>query len=97
MFIIFLRFSDNRDKASEFMDGHNQWLQRGFDNGIFLLAGSIAPAQGGAILAGNISAIDLEQLINEDPFVNNAVVEAEITEISPAKTIDDLSFLLDQN
>ena len=37
MFVVLLRFSDNKDQASEFMEGHNAWIKRGFDDGVFLL------------------------------------------------------------
>ncbi len=47
MFIVLLKFADNKAKAGELMDGHNAWLARGFDDGVFLLAGSLAGGQGG--------------------------------------------------
>ena len=31
MFIVLLKFSDNKGKASQFMEGHNEWIKRGFD------------------------------------------------------------------
>ena len=41
MYITFLTFSDNKVRAGQFMDGHNAWLKRGFDDGVFLRAGSL--------------------------------------------------------
>ena len=32
MFIVFLRFSDNKGNAGQFMEGHKEWLKRGFDD-----------------------------------------------------------------
>ena len=43
MHIIFLKFSANKSQASELMDAHKAWLKRGFDDGVFLLAGSLEP------------------------------------------------------
>lgn len=43
MFIVILKFSDNKRQAGEFMEGHNGWIKRGFDDGVFLLAGSLQP------------------------------------------------------
>ena len=43
MFIVLLKFSDNKAKAGQFMDSHKAWLKRGFDDGVFLLAGSLKP------------------------------------------------------
>ncbi|MFD0854990.1 hypothetical protein ACFQ07_22305, partial [Actinomadura adrarensis] len=51
MYMILLRFSVNRDKAPERMAGHQDWIRRGMDDGVFLLVGGIRPGQGGAVLA----------------------------------------------
>ena len=93
MFIVFLRFSDNKGKAGEFMDGHKSWLDRGFEDGVFVFAGSIQPAAGGAILANDSSLADLEKRVKDDPFVSENVVEAEIIEITPSRTDHRLDFL----
>jgi len=90
MFIILLTFSDKKAQAGQFMDGHNQWLQRGFNDGVFLMAGSLQPNRGGGILAYNTSAQMLETRVNEDPFVQHNVVKAEILEITPAKVDERL-------
>jgi len=95
MFIVFLRFADNKSQAGQFMDGHNAWIQRGFDDGVFLLVGSLQPNLGGAIVAHNSSLAQLEARVNEDPFVAQHVVSAEIVEISPARAEERLGFLLD--
>jgi len=94
MFIVLLTFSDNKEHASEFMEGHNEWLKRGFDDGVFLLAGSLQPSLGGGIVAHNTSLNDLQNRVNDDPFVAQKVVSAEIHEITPAKADERLQFLV---
>jgi uncharacterized protein YciI len=94
MFVVLLRLSRNRSRAGELMDGHNQWLKHGFDDGVFLLAGSLRPNLGGAIIAHNTALADLERRVNEDPFVAEGVVSAEILEIAPSKAAEPLEFLL---
>lgn len=93
MFIVTLKFSENKDKAGQLMDAHKAWIKRGFDEGIFVLVGSLQPNLGGGILAYGTSLSDLENRIKEDPFVAENVVTAEILEISPAKTDERLEFL----
>lgn len=93
MFIILLKFSSNKGKAGEFMDGHNTWIRRGFDDGVFLLTGTIQPKLGGGILAHNTTLAALQDRVNEDPFVAEGVVSAEIIEITPGKTDERLAFL----
>ncbi|YBV97853.1 YciI family protein [Phyllobacteriaceae bacterium JZ32] len=93
MFIIFLRFSDSRAQAGQFMEGHNAWLKQGFDSGIFVLAGSLQPDAGGAILAHNIDRDGLDTLLQKDPFVAERVVSAEIHEVTPGRIDERLVFL----
>lgn len=94
MFVIVLKFSDNKSAAGQWMDGHNAWLKQGFDDGVFLLAGSLQPQQGGAIIANGTTRQDLDDRVASDPFVEQGVVSAEILEISPAKAAEPLQFLL---
>lgn len=93
MFLVLLKFSTNKDGAGRLTDGHKEWIKRGFDDGVFLLAGSLQPRLGGAIIAHQTSLSDLQRLVNEDPFVAENVVTAEILEISPSMTDERLRFL----
>lgn len=95
MYVLLLKFGDDKARAGELMDGHNAWLARGFDDGVFLLAGSLAAGQGGAIFAHGEARADLERRVAEDPFVSGNVVRAEIVEIAPGKADERLQFLLD--
>ncbi len=95
MFVVLLRFSDNKGKASQVMEGHKEWIKRGFDDGVFLLVGSVQPNLGGGIVAHNTSLLDLQSRVNHDPFVVENVVNAEILEIVPSKADARLNFLLD--
>ncbi|WP_265517038.1 YciI family protein [Nitratireductor luteus] len=94
MFVILLKFSDNKAHAAQFMEGHKAWIQRGVEDGIFLLVGSLQPNAGGVILAHGTALAELEMRVREDPFVEENVVSAEILEITPNRTDDRLSFLM---
>jgi uncharacterized protein YciI len=94
MFIVLLKFSDNKGKASQFMEGHKEWIKRGFDDGVFLLVGSLQPNLGGGIVAHNTSLPDLQGRVDTDPFVAEKVVKAEILEITPSRADARLNFLL---
>jgi len=93
MFIILLKFSDNKDRANALMDGHKAWIQRGFEEGVFLLSGSLRPEGGGAILAQEQTLAALRARVSNDPFVAENVVRAEIIEIAPSRTAAALDFL----
>lgn len=95
MFIVLLKFSGNKGQAGQLMDGHNEWIKRGFDDGVFLMVGSLQPNLGGGIVAHNTTLPDLQSRVSNDPFVVENVVSAEIIEITPAKADERLKFLLD--
>ena len=94
MYIVFLTFSANKSRAGQFMDGHKAWVKRGFDDGVFLLAGSLEPGLGGGILVHNTSLADLQRRVNDDPFVAEDVVKAEIFELDPGRADERLQFLV---
>ena len=95
MFIILLKFSDNKPQAGQYMAGHKSWLQAGFDDGVFLASGSLQPNQGGGIIAHNTSLPELEGRMKKDPFVEHNIVTAQITELDISKTDQRLAFLLE--
>ncbi len=95
MFIITLKLSNNKAQASQFMEGHNQWIDQGVNDGVFLLVGSLQPNLGGVVVAHNTSLSELETRVNNDPFVVEDIVSVEIIEVTPTKTDKRLSFLVE--
>lgn len=95
MFVVLLKFSDNKSLAGQFMDSHNEWIKKGFEDGVFMLVGGLQPNLGGALVAHNTSRSDLQNRVNDDPFVAENVVTADILEITPVKTDERLNFLID--
>ena len=93
MYIVLLRFSANKSQATAHMAGHREWLQKGIADGVFLLAGSIRPGLGGAILAAGPSPEALQARIDQDPFVVHDIVKAEIIDVDPNHTAEGLALL----
>jgi uncharacterized protein YciI len=93
MFVVFLRFAQNRHLAGEHVDGHNAWIRRGVDDGVFLMVGSISAGRGGAILAHGVARGDLENRLQADPFVAAQIVAPEIVEIEPSLVDHRLAFV----
>jgi uncharacterized protein YciI len=94
MFVVLLKFSGNKGLAAQFLEDHKAWLKRGFDEGVFLLSGSLQPNLGGGIFAHNTSLPDLQSRLNADPFVANGVASPEIHEIAPSRADERLKFVL---
>jgi uncharacterized protein YciI len=94
MFVVLLKFSSNKARAGQYMDGHKDWIKRGFDDGVFLLVGNLQPGLGGGIVAHNTSLADLQSRVDDDPFVAQGVVSADIVEIAPSRADARLQFLV---
>lgn len=95
MLFIELTFSENKALAKDYMAAHNDWLQKSFDDGVFLMSGSLASGQGGVILAKG-SLNELQARVASDPFVEHGIVRAELKEFSVGKCHSSLADLIDQ-
>lgn len=93
MFVVLLKFSDNKTAAPEHMAAHNSWIAQGFTDGVFQCVGSLRPATGGAVLVHGESREALEARVRADPFVIHDVVTADIQEIELKRTVSALDFL----
>lgn len=94
MFVVLLKFSQHKSRAAELMKGHNDWIKRGFDDGVFVMTGSLQPNRGGVVVAHNTSLDDLRARVDADPFVARNVVEPEILEIAPSRADPRLGFIV---
>ena len=93
MHIVFLKFGPNRSQAGQWMAEHNQWIQAGINDGVFLMAGSLDSAQGGAVLAVRLTKEELASRVQQDPFVAHGVVVPEIHGIAPARMTEGFAAL----
>lgn len=93
MYIVMLTFAKQKAKAKEYIAAHNAWLEQGFAEGVFLLAGSLEAQRGGMVIAHNTTRAALEARVAQDPFVIHSVVEADILHVTPSKVAPLLSAL----
>lgn len=96
MFFVFLKFSSKKDQAPRHMAEHKRWIEQGFEEGVFLVTGSLSGNQGGIVVAHNTTREALEARIALDPFVAEDVVKAEIAQVLPHRADERLRFLLQQ-
>lgn len=94
MYIVLLKFTTERGRAATHLESHKQWIQEGFSDGVFLLAGSLAGGQGGVVLAHDEEPDKLNVRVQRDPFVAEGVVTAEVIELAPAVVDKRLRFLM---
>lgn len=96
MYIVFLRFSQNRAQAGQWMAEHNKWLADGFASGDFIIAGSLENSQGGLLVVRDMEQSALLEKVRQDPFVMHGVVAAEVHGFKPSRLAEGLDALVAQ-
>ena len=89
MFILSLTYLTDNENVDQFLPGHNDFLQKYYDNGLFICSGPKIPRNGGVILCRAKSLQDVRELIEEDPFKTNGIAKYEITEFRVADCLPD--------
>src|SRR5690606_3273226 len=93
LFIVYLRFGTQKDRTTEFMAEHVEWIRSGMDDGVFLCAGTLPHGEGGVLLAYGLAQETLEQRLTKDPFVEHDVVTVEVVPISVGLMQEKAAFL----
>ncbi|HEY4074321.1 MAG TPA: YciI family protein [Herbaspirillum sp.] len=91
MFIISFTYTKSASEIDPLLTAHRQYLQEHFASGVFLMSGRKVPRSGGIILTDAIDRVDLEAIMQEDPYFIGDVATYEITEFVPSMTAELLS------
>ena len=91
--IVTLTYTAPLDDIDRHMAAHVAWLTRGFDEGLFLLAGRQVPRTGGAILIRGHKP-EVAALAASDPFVTAGVATAAVTELAVSFAADAVADLI---
>ena len=95
MFIINLTYKTQLDKIDQYLNEHIDFLNEQYELGNFIVSGRKIPRTGGIILSKASSKLELEKIIEKDPFKVNELADYEITEFIPSKTSEELKFLIE--
>ncbi|ASU33345.1 YciI family protein [Mucilaginibacter xinganensis] len=94
MFIINLTYIVPLEELDQHMAEHVSYLDKYYEEGIFVASGRKVPRNGGIILALADSKDTIEQIIKEDPFYIHELAEFDITEFLTSKYHPHLKNLL---
>ncbi len=90
--LILLEYVRPLGEVDALMEAHVAFLERGFAEGVFLVAGRREPRTGGVILCRGI-AEDIEALAQTDPFVTSGVATVEVVEFKAGFAVDAIARL----
>jgi uncharacterized protein YciI len=95
MFIINITYKAQLEKIDQHLDEHVRFLDEQYELGNFLASGRKIPRTGGIILSIMDAKVDLEKIIEKDPFFINRLADYELIEFIPSKTSEELKFLIE--
>src|SRR5262245_17331336 len=90
MFVIELVYKADLSQIDARMKAHMQFLKKYYAAGHFLVSGRKIPREGGIILAVGASRQEIEQIIQEDPFVQHGLAEFRIIEFRASQRAEDM-------
>ncbi|MGL3607089.1 YciI family protein [Rhizobium sp. G187] len=94
MFILSLTYVKPAEEADRLMQPHMDWVNAGYDSGLFLASGRKNPRTGGVILARGDRG-EIEAYVAADPFIMEGVAVCEVTEVAVTRTAAGLEGLKD--
>ncbi len=94
MFIINLHYIVPLDELDGHMAAHVKYLKKYYAKNVFVASGRKVPRTGGIILALAKSKEEIEEIIQEDPFILHQVATYTIIEFLTSQSHPDLKSLL---
>lgn len=95
MFLIILKYVRPLNEIDQAVADHRSFLERHYANGHFLLSGRNEPRTGGVILVKAKNREEVEDLLRQDPYLQEGLAKYEIIEFVPSMAAAELEALVD--
>jgi len=93
-YVIVLTYIKPLEEIDRHIADHVQWLNQGYEAGVFLASGRRVPRVGGVILARGESIEDLQLRLSRDPFQQPGLASCEIIPFEASKCAQMLQGIL---
>ncbi|MEE9098473.1 YciI family protein [Pseudarthrobacter phenanthrenivorans] len=94
MYVVSLTYRVPQEIVDFHNDAHIAWLQKAFDDGVFIAAGRKIPRTGGLLLS-QAERETLDASLALDPFYTNGVADFEVLEFHAGRVAPGFENLLD--
>jgi uncharacterized protein YciI len=91
--LLLLSYARPLEEVDAQMKAHVAWIERGFAEGVFVVAGRQEPRTGGVIVVRGRRA-EAEALAATDPFVASGVATVAVIQFNASFAIDPIAELL---
>lgn len=85
MFVIKLTYKKPLQIVDQHLIEHRNYLEEGYKNDFFVVSGPQNPRTGGIIISQLENRVQLEEILQQDPFIRENIAEYELIEFSPVK------------
>jgi uncharacterized protein YciI len=85
MFLLLSRYLKPVAEIDRVLPAHREFLDRYYENGLFIVSGPQEPRTGGVILTRDATRAEIDAALAQDPFVREGVSEYEIVEFKVTK------------
>ena len=93
MFVIELIYTADLSAIDAHMAAHVKFLKKYYKSGNFLISGRKIPRDGGIIVATGRSRLEIEAIVQEDPFVVHQLADFRIVEFRASQRAEGLEDL----
>lgn len=93
MFIISLTYKMPLDEVDKHLPAHVSFLNDQYASGHFIASGRKVPRTGGIILSNMQSRDALNEVLQNDPFMQYGVADYDIVEFVPSMVSEEMGFL----
>ena len=90
MFVIELVYKADLAEIDAHMAAHVRFLKKYYAAGNFLVSGRKVPRDGGIIVAVGKSRLEIQAIIEEDPFHAHGLADFRIVEFRASQRADDI-------
>jgi uncharacterized protein YciI len=94
MFVIELLYKADLTQIDKHMTAHVAFLKKYYASGNFVVSGRKIPRDGGIILAVGKSRVQIQAIVESDPFVARGLADFRIIEFRASQRADDIQKLL---
>lgn len=91
MFLIMITYIKPIEEIDRHLAEHRAFLEKGYQNNIFVVSGPRNPRTGGVIISQLTDRHQLEAILAGDPFLINEVAQYEVIEFMPVKYHKDFA------
>ena len=91
MFVIIVKYIKPLTEVDRFLGEHSEFMKPYYASGSFLMSGRQEPRCGGVIICKANSRLEIETIVQNDPFNREKIAEYDIIEFLPSMVAPQLA------